>query len=208
MLDAIDTHLVSPYGVTMYDPPYTRMREDVGRVTQKFPGTAENGAVYNHAAAFYLYSLYQREEADRAWRVLRTMLPSPEPADCLQRGQLPVFVPNYYRGAWRLHPRTAGRSSQLFNTGTAAWLYRCVVEELFGLRGDGDALRIAPHLPSHWPSARASRRFRGAMFEVVIERVDGLARARVALDGVWQDDTAIRGFEAGRTYQVRVEIPA
>jgi cellobionic acid phosphorylase len=46
------------------------------------------------------------------------------------------------------------------------------------------------------------------MFEVVIERVDGLARARVALDGVWQDDTAIRGFKAGRTYQVRVEIPA
>ena len=208
MLDAIDTHLVSPYGVTMYDPPYTRMREDVGRVTQKFPGTAENGAVYNHAAAFYLYSLYQRGEADRAWRVLRAMLPSPEPADCLQRGQLPVFVPNYYRGAWRLHPRTAGRSSQLFNTGTAAWLYRCVVEELFGLRGDGDALRIEPHLPSHWPSARASRRFRGALFEVAIERMPGRAQARVALDGVWQDDTAIRGFEAGRTYQVRVEIPA
>ena len=208
MLDAIDTHLVSPYGVTMYDPPYTRMREDVGRVTQKFPGTAENGAVYNHAAAFYLYSLYQIGDADRAWQVLRAMLPSPAPADCLQRGQLPVFVPNYYRGAWRLYPRTAGRSSQLFNTGTAAWLYRCLVEELFGLRGDGDALRIEPHLPSHWPSARASRRFRGAMFEVAIERMPGLAQARVALDGVWQDDTAIRGFEAGRTYQVRVEVPA
>ncbi|WFC42665.1 glycosyl hydrolase family 65 protein [Pseudoxanthomonas sp. SE1] len=208
MLGAIDTHLVSPYGVTMYDPPYTRMREDIGRVTQKFPGTAENGAVYNHAAAFYLYSLYQAGDADRAWQVLRAMLPSPEAADCLQRGQLPVFVPNYYRGAWRLHPRTAGRSSQLFNTGTAAWLYRCLVEELFGLRGDGDALRIEPHLPSHWPSARASRRFRGATFEVAIERVAGLTQVRVALDGVWQDDAAIRGFAAGRTYQVRVEVPA
>jgi cellobionic acid phosphorylase len=208
MLAAVDTHLVSPYGVTMYDPPYTRMREDVGRVTQKFPGTAENGAVYNHAAAFYLYSLYQAGEADRAWQVLRAMLPTPDAADCLQRGQLPVFVPNYYRGAWRLHPRTAGRSSQLFNTGTAAWLYRCLVEELFGMRGDGDVLRIAPQLPSHWPSARATRRFRGAVFETHIERVTGLARMRVALDGQWQDDNAIEGIEAGRTYQVRVELPA
>ena len=208
MLAAVDAHLVSPYGVAMYDPPYTRMREDVGRVTQKFPGSAENGAVYNHAAAFYLYSLYQVGDADRAWQVLRAMLPSPAPDDCLQRGQLPVFVPNYYRGAWRLHPRTAGRSSQLFNTGTAAWLYRCLVEELFGLRGDGDALRIAPQLPSHWPSARASRCFRGAVFEVEIERVAGLAQARVALDGVWQDGAVIRDIEAGRTYPLRVEVPA
>lgn len=208
MLNAIDTHLVSPYGVTMFDPPYTRMREDVGRVTQKFPGSAENGAVYNHAAAFYLYSLYQVGDADRAWQVLRAMLPTPEEADCLQRGQLPVFVPNYYRGAWRLHPRTAGRSSQLFNTGTAAWLYRCLVEGLFGLRGEDDALRIAPQLPSHWPSARVRRRFRGATFDVRIARVAGLPEIRVALDGQWQAQALIRGFEVGRSYDVQVDIPA
>lgn len=208
MLAAIDTHLVSPYGVAMYDPPYTRMREDIGRVTQKFPGTAENGAVYNHAAAFYLYSLYQVRDGDRAWRVLRAMLPTEAPTDCLQRGQLPVFVPNYYRGAWRLHPRTAGRSSQLFNTGTAAWLYRCLVEELFGLRGEGDALRVEPRLPSHWPSARALRRFRGARFDVRIERVAGLSQPRVAVDGLWQEALLIRGFQAGRTYEVQVDIPA
>ncbi len=208
MLAAIDAHLVSPYGVAMFDPPYTRMREDVGRLTQKFPGSAENGAVYNHAAAFYLYSLYRIGEADRAWQVLRAMLPMPDTADCLQRGQLPVFVPNYYRGAWRSHPRTAGRSSQLFNTGTAAWLYRCLVEELFGLRGEGDALRIAPQLPSHWASARAARRFRGALFEVYFERVPGIARTRIEVDGQWLDDPAIRRIEADRTYRVRVELPA
>ncbi|MEL1266117.1 GH36-type glycosyl hydrolase domain-containing protein [Pseudoxanthomonas putridarboris] len=207
MLAAVDAQLVSPYGVALNDPPYTGMREDVGRVTQKFPGSAENGAVYNHAAAFYLYSLYQVGDADRAWRVLRAMLPDPDPRDCLQRGQLPVFVPNYYRGACRLHPRTAGRSSQLFNTGTAAWLYRCLVEELFGLRGDGDALRIAPKLPSHWPSARAWRRFRGAEFEVRIERVAGLPRMRVVVDGQALEGDAITGIEAGRHYGVRVELP-
>jgi cellobionic acid phosphorylase len=96
----------------------------------------------------------------------------------------------------------------LFNTGTAAWLYRCLVEELFGLRGEGDALRIAPQLPSHWRSARATRSFRGATFEVAIERVGGIAKTRVAVDGVWQEGTTLRGFDAGRTYQVRVELPA
>ena len=207
LLAAIDAQLVSPHGVAMLDPPYTGMRDDIGRLTQKFPGSAENGAVYNHAAAFYLHSLYKVGEADRAWHVLRAMLPGPDLEDCLQRGQLPVFVPNYYRGAWRLHPRTAGRSSQLFNTGTATWLYRCLVEELFGLRGDGDVLRIAPQLPSHWPCARAWRRFRGAEFDVEIERIAGLTGTRVAVDGRLLEGDAFSGVEAGRRYQVRVELP-
>ncbi len=207
MLAAIDARLVSPFGVAMLDPPYTGMREDVGRVTQKFPGSAENGSVYNHAAAFYLHALYHVGDADRAWDVLRAMLPAAEPVDCLQRQQLPVFVPNYYRGGWRLHPRTAGRSSQLFNTGTAAWLYRCLVESLFGLRGDGNGLRIAPQLPSHWPSAKAWRRFRGAEFEVEIERVAGSTQARVHVDGMLLEGDRFDGIERGRHYRLRVELP-
>jgi len=208
LIAAVEEQLATPYGVTMLGPPYTGMREDVGRLTQKFPGSAENGSVYNHAAAFWLYSLYRIGEGDRAWRVLRAMLPDPAPEDCLQRGQLPVFVPNYYRGAWKLHPRTAGRSSQLFNTGTAAWLYRCLVEELFGLRGEGQGLRIAPQLPSHWPRARVTRRFRGAEFEVEIERVPGLERRRVAVDGQWLEGDVLARVGAGRRYAVRVELPA
>ena len=207
LIAAVEQQLATPYGVTMLGPPYTGMREDVGRLTQKFPGSAENGSVYNHAAAFWLYSLYRSGESDRAWRVLRAMLPDPAPEDCLQRGQLPVFVPNYYRGAWREHPRTAGRSSQLFNTGTAAWLYRCLIEELFGLRGEGDGLRIAPQLPSHWPRARVLRRFRGAELLVEIERVPWLERRRVAVDGQWLDGDVLK-IEAGRRYAVRVELPA
>ena len=208
LIAAVESELVSPFGVAMLGPPYTGMREDVGRLTQKFPGSAENGAVYNHAAAFWLHALYSVGKSDRAWRTLRAMLSGPDAGDCLQRGQLPVFVPNYYRGAWRLHPRTAGRSSQLFNTGTAAWLYRCLVESLIGLRGDGDGLRIAPQLPSHWPRARALRRFRGAEFDVEIERVQGNSQTIVSVDGQRLEGGRIANVRAGHRYAVRVELPA
>ena len=207
LLAAVESQLVSPHGVAMLDPPYTAMREDVGRLTQKFPGSAENGSIYNHAAAFYLHALYAVGDADRAWRVLRAMLPGPDADDLLQRGQLPVFVPNYYRGDWRGHPRTAGRSSQLFNTGTAAWLYRCLVEGLFGLRGEGDALRIAPQLPSHWSQASAVRRFRGAEVELQVRRVPGLQAMRVRADGQWLDTPLLRGIVAGGRHRVDVEVP-
>ena len=207
LIAAVEAELVSPHGAAMLGPPYTGMREDVGRLTQKFPGSAENGAVYNHAAAFWMHALYAVGEADRAWQALRTMLTGPDAGECRQRGQLPVFVPNYYRGAWRLHPRTAGRSSQLFNTGTAAWLYRCIVESLLGLRGDGDGLRIAPQLPSHWTRVQATRWFRGAELEVGIERVAGLAAQRIEVDGQTLPGDRLARVERGRRYVVRVELP-
>ena len=168
MLQAVAEQLETPYGVALLAPAFTSMREDIGRVTQKFPGSAENGSVYNHGAAFYIYSLYSAGENDRAYKLLRRMIPGPDLADYLQRGQLPVFIPNYYRGAYHQHPRTAGRSSQLFNTGTVAWFYRCLVEGLFGLKGDRQGLLIQPQLPSHWSEAKVTRSFRGATFNVQI----------------------------------------
>jgi len=207
MLEQIDAQLNTPYGVQMFAPPYSKMREDVGRVTQKHPGSAENGAVYNHASVFYIYSLYAIGERDRAWDALRRMIPGPSEADYLQRGQMPIFIPNYYRGAWREYPRTAGRSSQLFNTGTISWVYRSVVEGLCGLKGDKGGLTVNPQLPSGWPGIRATRTFRGATFEVSVRRGD-VARTTVVCDGVALAAARVDDIEAGRTYRLEVTVPA
>ncbi|KAI0198173.1 Six-hairpin glycosidase-like protein [Astrocystis sublimbata] len=205
ILASIDTRLSTPYGVQMFAPPYTAMREDVGRVTQKAPGSAENGSVYNHAAIFYAHALYgiafaststpssspqnqNQEQSARAYEVLRRMVPgvpsSSSPAssksetdqDLIHRGQLPLYIPNYYRGAYAQYPRTAGRSSQLFNTGTASWAYRVFIEGLCGLRGYSGGLLVHPQMPPHWPGMRVSRMFRGARFVVDVQRVEGMER--------------------------------
>lgn len=206
MLQEIESQLETPHGVAMFNPPYSRMRDDVGRVTQKHPGSAENGAVYNHAASFYIFALYETGESDRAYKLLRQMIPGPDEADVLQRGQMPVFIPNYYRGAHQQYPRTAGRSSQLFNTGTAAWAYRCVIEGLCGLRGCPEGLRIEPQLPDNWPSLRAVRQFRGARVELQVRRT-GAPQSLVRVDGVLQAQPVLTGLVAGRVYKVEVELP-
>ena len=206
MLEAVAEQLETPYGVMTLAPAFTAMREDIGRVTQKFPGSAENGSVYNHDAAFYIFSLYEIGEPDRAFRLLRQIIPGPELADYEQRGQLPTYIPNYYRGGWREHPRTAGRSSQLFNTGTVAWMYRCLVQGLFGLIGDREGLVIRPQLPAHWNRARVTRAFRGSTFEVEIRRESGVAKTLVIVDGNLLPDSRVTGVQAGRTYRVDVKL--
>ncbi|HTL56297.1 MAG TPA: hypothetical protein VL361_11505 [Candidatus Limnocylindrales bacterium] len=208
MMTAIEQQLETPYGVMLLAPAFTAMREDIGRVTQKFPGSAENGSVYNHAAAFYIYSLYTIGEQDRAFKLLRQMLPGPSPEDYERRGQLPVFIPNYYRGGYYQHPRTAGRSSQLFNTGTVSWIYRCLVEELFGLKGSKAGLQIRPQLPSQWPGARAVRTFRGATFNVEMKRQSGASKTIIMVDGNKLIEDTVTAIQAGRTYNVEVRFGA
>lgn len=206
MLAAVEEQLETPYGVTMFAPAYTAMRDDVGRVTQKHPGSAENGSVYNHAAVFYIYSLYTVAEGDRAYKLLRQMIPGPSEQDYLQRGQLPVFIPNYYRGAYHQYPRTAGRSSQLFNTGTVSWVYRCLVDGLFGLQGDASGLQINPQLPAEWSNAKVARDFRGAKFNVSIRRAD-VKSLSVNVDGVALPEPHIGDIQVGKTYEVEVLLP-
>ncbi len=207
MLNAIDEQLVTPYGVEIQAPSFTAMREDIGRLTQKWPGVAENGAVYNHAAAFYAASLYHIGEGDRGFSVLRAMITNPDAEDIAARGQLPVYIPNYYRGAYRQFPRTAGRSSNLFNTGTIGWVYRAVVEQLCGVRGHGEGAIIAPQVPSSWQNLTFTRRLRGATFNVDFVREDGIGEQVVELDGKPLDGGKLAAVEAGRVYEIKVRSP-
>lgn len=208
LLNAVVDQLESPFGVEMLGPAYTAMREDVGRVTQKYPGSAENGSVYNHAAIFYIYSLYTAGETENAYRLLRKMIPGPNLDDVLQRGQLPVFIPNYYRGAYRQIPRTAGRSSHLFNTGTVSWVYRCLVDGLFGLQGDIEGLRIKPQLPSKWKEVAVKRTFRGAELQIEIKREESIENTEVYVNGKYIEDGIIKDLESAAQYNVLVKIPS
>lgn len=206
LIAAVEDQLESPYGVEKIGPPFTAMRDDIGRVTQKFPGSAENGSVYNHAAAFYIYGLYTVNEKESAYRLLRKMIPGPDENDLLQRGQLPVFIPNYYRGGYKQFPRTAGRSSQLFNTGTVHWFYRSLIDGLFGLRGDAQGLRIEPQLPAAWVTATVARYFRGAEFEIEMIREPEQKGIKIRVDGGWIDEPVIKNIKAGKKYKVQVII--
>ena len=207
LVRAVHDQLETPYGVENLAPSYTAIRKDVGRVTQKHPGSSENGSVYNHAAAFYILGLYTIGEKENAYRLLRKMLPGPDPQDIIQRGQLPVFIPNYYRGAYRQIERTAGRSSHLFNTGTTAWFYRCLIDGLFGVRGCSEGLRIKPQIPDEWKEASVNRFFRGAKFTINIKRKQNIYNTEVYVDGEYIQNGIVTDVKPGTEYDVLVIIP-
>lgn len=206
LIETVERELQTPFGPMMLSPPFTEMVEDIGRVTQKHPGYAENGSIYNHATMFYIFALYQIRRSDLAFETLMKSIPGFDENDLRQRGQLPVFMPNYYRGAVDRFPRTAGRSSQLIHTGAASWCYRIVIEYLFGLRGTQDGLLVDPQLPASWQTAAVTRHFRDARFDFVFERQS--SGFSLVVDGIRLDSQVIRDIQPGHRYSVIVGLPA
>ena len=203
LIEQVNQQLSTPYGLMMLAPSYTKMREDVGRVTQKFPGTAENGSVYNHAAIFYAFSLYQNQQGAAAFDVIRKMLSDD---DIQTRKQLPIFIPNYYRGAYNQYPENAGRSSNLFNTGTVAWVYRCILEGLLGLKGEKGHLTLNPQLPSHWQKVSVVRKYQGATFNVSITQSDSVKEQSIRVNGKAHENS-ITHIKSGTVYDVEIIQP-
>ncbi len=187
---AVEKELQSPRGPMTLAPAYSKMREDVGRLTQKHPGVGENGSAYCHAGMFYIFALYSIGRSDHAFGILRSLLVGPDIGSIRRTKQLPIYLPTYYRGT--TFPRTAGRSSHLPNTGTPSWYYRCAIEMLFGLRGEPDGLRVEPQLPSGWKKARVRRLFRGTTFDVQIRRTRKASKMLLFLDGNQLEDNLIR----------------
>ncbi len=204
-IDSVEKHLATPSGPMMLAPAYTRMRTDIGKLSQKSPGRLENGSVYSHAVTFYAYALYLARRPGAAYRTLRMLLSGSETNPVTRSGQLPLYIPNSYFGLPA--GAKAGQSTRSANTGTAAWYYRAVVDCLFGLRSEAGGLRVDPQLPPEWPAVRLLRRWRGATFQVTIERVAGVSSMRTQLDGIDLADHLIKPQTPGSHHTVTITLP-
>ena len=205
-MKAVRQHLMTPSGPMTMAPAFTTMHEDIGKITQKTPGTGENGSVYCHAASFYAYGLFHVRQAEEGFRILRTLLTGAGTNPLTRSQQLPLYIPNFYRGS--AAGKTAGRSSAAWNTGTAAWFYRTAVTDLLGVRGEFDGLRIDPQLPRKWDKVEVWRKFRGAEFNIAMRKTRGVRKIEVILDGKPLPGNLIPIQKPGGVHTVEVRLPA
>ncbi len=105
---------------------------------------------------------------------------------------------------YALPPHT-GRGGWTWYTGSAAWMYRLIVESLLGLRLEVDKLRIDPCLPADRKGFKVYHRYRETVYEInVRQRPGGKARTIVTVDGVEQQDEAIPLVDDRRNHSVEI----
>lgn len=145
IVETMRRELYVPYGVALLSPPYTKYREDIGRISNDPPGMVENGSNYVHGSLFYIYGLTQVDMPDEAYELLNRVLPSnPENPPEMSRLE-PFQITNSYQGPASKHP---GRAMFAWRTGSAGWFIKTIWDGFIGIRPDFDAVNIQAHIPA------------------------------------------------------------
>lgn len=150
MSEAVDRLVQADAGlILLFTPPFDKGELDPGYIKGYLPGIRENGGQYTHAATWMIQALAQLGESDQAMHLLDLINPinhALSPAEVLRYQTEPYVVAADVYG---VHPHE-GRGGWTWYTGSAAWLYRVIVEHQLGLSITGDDAALTPSVPQDW----------------------------------------------------------
>ena len=201
---AVDTYLETPVGPALLAPPYDLEADEIGRIARLEPGTFENGAVYQHAVAFYILALLRAGRPDQAVNLFLRLLPTNPVNHDARRTSEPYCTGNFYCGPD--HPRF-GQNFFTWFTGNAAWLLRIGFDDLLGVKAGLDGIIINPNVPHTWDSWRVARTYRGCLYEVQFTRSTTVAQMQISVDGQPLRGAVIPPLTKARA-AVEVQIPS
>jgi cyclic beta-1,2-glucan synthetase len=193
--------------VLLLTPPFDSPEIDPGYISSYPPGIRENGAQYTHAAAWVAWAFVHLGRPDIAARLLTMLNPITHTATprgvARYRGE-PYVVAGDVGGA----PPHVGRAGWTWYTGSAAWVYRFVVEGLLGVRRRGEALEIDPRLPATWPGFTVRYRHGSSTYHILVDNRDGVGRGirTLVLDGEALGDARVPLRDDGAEHQVEVAL--
>jgi len=135
--------------VKLFTPAFSGRGADPGYAASYPEGIRENGGQYTHAAVWLAMALLREGQIEEGYRLLRMLNPADFCRDPL-RAQIYRAEPYALAGDVSAARGIAGRAGWSLYTGSAAWYYRAVLEELLGLRLSGGRLYAEPRLPEGW----------------------------------------------------------
>jgi len=167
----------------------------------------ENGGQYTHGAIWATMAFAALGDRTRAWELLAMINPvhHARSADEVSTYKVEPYV--VAADVYALSPHT-GRGGWTWYTGSAAWMYRLIMESLLGLTLDVDKLRLTPCLPvKGWETFRVHYRYRETVYHITVRQTHDVAgEIRVEVDGLDQEENAIPLVDDHQVHNVEVRI--
>ncbi|MDR2750245.1 MAG: N,N'-diacetylchitobiose phosphorylase, partial [Clostridiales bacterium] len=165
-LDSVDKYLYTPYGLMINSPSYTKVNDEIGFVTRVYPGVKENGAVFSHTNPWVWCAEALAGNGERAMRYYNSLLPVNQNDMIETRRAEPYSYCQFIMGK----DHTAfGRANHPFMTGSGGWAYFAATHYILGIKPGYSELEIDPCIPPSWESFEASRKWRGATYNIKVE---------------------------------------
>ncbi|WP_338039730.1 GH36-type glycosyl hydrolase domain-containing protein [Luteibacter yeojuensis] len=181
---SVDAHLVRRDAglIQLLDPPFDRTAMDPGYIKGYLPGVRENGGQYTHAAVWVTMAFARLGLTEHAWDLARMILPSAHTTDSASVATYKVEPYVLAADVYAVYPHV-GRGGWTWYTGSAGWMYRLLLESLFGISLVAGRLRIVPCVPKAWAGYSVRYRYRTSIYAIELRRADPGEPASLTLDG-------------------------
>jgi cyclic beta-1,2-glucan synthetase len=186
-MEAVDKYLVRTEDglMTLFTPPFVASTHDPGYIKGYPAGIRENGGQYTHGVLWGIVAFAMLGNGTRAGELFSVINPINHARS--RTAALRYRVEPYVAcGDVYSMPPNVGRGGWTWYSGSAAWMYRVVVESILGLRRQGDMLMIDPSISANWPKFEATIRHFGSTYQILVENPDRRSKGvtRITVDGV------------------------
>lgn len=179
-LDSVNDKLLCDHGIVVLAPAYKQYYLNIGEISSYPPGYKENGAVFCHTNPWVMIAETRVGRGDKAHDYYSRINPSKlEDESDLHRTE-PYVYAQMISGAEAVKE---GEAKNSWLTGTAAWNYVAITQNILGIRPDFDGLHVEPVFPSTWKAFSVTRKFRGSTFEISVKRSGPGNSLKVEADG-------------------------
>lgn len=202
-LDSVDTHLNTPYGIVILDPPYSSYNPDYGEISSYPPGYKENGGVFCHNNPWVMIGEAMLGRGEKLFQYYSQIAPAFQH----EHAELHTVEPYVYC------QMIAGKAAELpgegknsWLTGTAAWNFVVASQWILGLKPDYQGLRIDPCVPSTMKSFSMKRIFRGATYNIEVDNSAAVQKGirSIEIDGQTIEGNVLPLGKAGESHAVKV----
>jgi len=201
--ESVHQHLFTPDGIILQQPPYATYHKELGEVSSYPPGYKENAGIFCHNNTWIHLGWCLLGDGDRALEYYLSICPPAKPVETYRCE--PYVYAQMIAGR---DAATPGEAKNSWLTGTAAWTLVAATQGILGICPGHDGLVIDPCIPRDWPGFTATRKFRGATYEITISnpRKHSKGIQSLVVDGKPISGNRIPIAPEGSTVRVTAEI--
>ena len=179
--------------IQLLTPAFQNSQPSPGYIMNYPVGVRENGGQYTHGAMWYIMAQLKEGRNDMAYFLYSLINPihrTQTLADVLKYKVEPYCIAaDIYS-----NPQHPGRGGWTWYTGSASWAYKTGIENILGVRKNGDKLTIEPCVPTDWNNYTIRYKYGTAMYIIKYERGTASDTEKTVIDLV--DD--------GQTHEVMI----
>ncbi len=197
--------LDSDFGPQLFSPAYQQPDPEIGYLSRYAPGVRENGGIYTHAATWAIWAATKIGDFSIAYQWFRKICPVYNGLNPERYGAEPYVTPGNIDG---VDSPYHGRGGWTWYTGSAAWLFKIILDAILGIEPEFEGLRIRPGAPKEWSEYRVNRYFRGSYFQIQFRRQNEHWQGKIQLymNGKKLPDNLIPAQPPGKHVDIEVRV--